>query len=67
MINLLKNILNYCGYSAINLNDEKKLYFFSKKKKIIKKINKKSKNKKNTKPKIKPDPNSPFAVLEKLL
>ncbi len=63
----LRDILNYCGYSAIILSDEKKLYFFSKKKKVIKKNNKASKNKKTTKTKIKADPNSPFAVLEKLL
>ncbi len=63
----LRDILNYCGYSEIILSDEKKLYFFSKKKKVIKKNNKSSKNKKTTKTKIKADPNSPFAVLEKLL
>ena len=68
--NQLKDILMYCGYQNINLSDNKKLYFYSirketnKKKKQIKKIyNKQIKSKS----KIKSDPNSPFAVLEKLL
>ena len=67
----LKDIMKFCGYSYIILNDGKKLYFFSPgTKKSINKIAKnksKTKIKKNFKPKIKTDPNSPFAVLEKLL
>ena len=68
--NQLKDILMYCGYQNINLSENKKLYFYNlrketnKKKKKIKKIyNKQIKSKS----KIKSDPNSPFAVLEKLL
>ncbi len=67
----LKNILFFCGYDCIHLNDEKKLYFYKDKKKAS--LNKRAKNKtiikktKNIVKKIKPDPNSPFAVLEKLL
>ena len=59
------------------LEDGKKLFHFTFKKKITKKFEKKKKtieikanNKKNKKvveKKIKTDPNSPFAVLEKLL
>ena len=67
----LKDIMKFCGYSYIILNDGKKLYFLSPRiKKSINKITKnksKTKVKKNFKPKIKTDPNSPFAVLEKLL
>ena len=69
--NQLKDIMTFCGYDYLIISDEKKLFFVSSKKKetkkevknkSIKKIN----NKKN-KDKIKKDPNSPFAVLEKLL
>ena len=69
--NQLKDIMIFCGYDYLIISDEKKLFFVSSKKKetkkevknkSIKKIN----NKKN-KDKIKKDPNSPFAVLEKLL
>ncbi len=71
----LKNILEFCGYEAINLSNEKRLYFFQQKKveakkkdkKNIKNINKKNKTKSSIKPQKKLDPNSPFAVLEKLL
>ncbi len=70
----LKDILEYCGYQAINLSDEKKIYFYKSNKSnksIILKNNKKNMKKKkkqnNIKTKIKADPNSPFAVLEKLL
>ncbi len=66
----LKDILMYCGYNPIALSEDKILYFF----KINKSINlkktkkiKKIKDKKKFKPKTKVDPNSPFAVLEKLL
>ncbi len=66
----LKNILSYCGYESINLIDNKKLFILKKlKTDKLKNINKKKKlikkNKLHTKAKI--DPNSPFAVLEKLL
>ena len=70
----LADILTYCGYEKIELCDTKKLYFHKpktnrddkkndniKRKKVIKK-----KNNKRTKTQ-KLDPNSPFAVLEKLL
>ena len=67
----LKDIMFYCGYEYLTLSDGKKLFFIVNKKKQIKKnIKNKSnvkKNKKNNIDKIKRDPNSPFAVLEKLL
>ena len=69
----LSNILNFCGYETISLINDKKLYFFRQKKKEIKKTknNKISKNinknKKNVSLQTKIDPDSPFAVLEKLL
>ena len=67
----LKDILILCGYDSINLSNEKKIYFFKQKKKTIKKNynknNIKLKNNKNKKTDKKSDPNSPFAVLEKLL
>ena len=75
--NDLKNILSFCGYDCVELANEKKLFYFVSKKKlpIHKKSNKKTiklnmkvkKNKKEDKKQIKKDPNSPFAVLEKLL
>ncbi|MDA9748770.1 helicase-related protein [Pelagibacteraceae bacterium] len=67
----LKDILKYCGYEPIYLTNDKILYFFKQKKKQIKKtnlkMNRKSKDKKTNKLQKKTDPNSPFAVLEKLL
>ena len=73
----LKEILLFCGFSSIKLGDEKKLFFITPKKHTIKtkKVSKKNiiikskkvKDKKTKLKKIKPDPNSPFAVLEKLL
>ena len=67
----LSDILNFCGYQDINLYQNKRLYFFKTKNKEIKtnnkKIKTKLKNMKNTKTQKKTDPNSPFAVLEKLL
>ncbi|MDC3021783.1 helicase-related protein [Pelagibacteraceae bacterium] len=67
----LKEIMNFCGYEAITLADEKKLFFIGNKNKQPKKKLTKNKGKKinkiNTKNIIKKDPNSPFAVLEKLL
>ena len=69
--NQLKDIMIFCGYEYLTISDEKKLYFHSKKKKEITKIIKnksvKKINKTNDKNKITRDPNSPFAVLEKLL
>jgi len=67
----LKDIMFYCGYEYIILSDDKKLFFIANKKKENKK-NIKNKpnikiNKKNNNDKIKRDPDSPFAVLEKLL
>ena len=67
----LKDILTFCGYEEIILSNEKKLYFFIQKKNEKKKNNRenniKLKKKKNEKIQKKLDPNSPFAVLEKLL
>ena len=69
--NQLKDIMTFCGYENLTISDEKKLFFLSKKKKETKKVIKNKsinkKNKINNKNKIKKDPNSPFAVLEKLL
>ena len=67
----LSDILSFCGYEPINLLGDRKLYFFKQKTNInkkakSKKIIKKSKSLKR-KPIKKLDPNSPFAVLEKLL
>ena len=72
----LTNILSFCGCQRITLGDEKKIFFYEQKiqkkiekfdkknkKKIIKKINKKTLRRKEKKI----DPNSPFAVLQKLL
>ncbi len=65
----LKDIMIFCGYEYIKISDNKKLYFLNKNKKQVKKnINKNKKlNKKTAINKLKRDPNSPFAVLEKLL
>ncbi len=69
--NQLRDIMNFCGYKYLTISDEKKLFFLpNKKNEKNKNITKKSKNKINNKidkNKIKRDPNSPFAVLEKLL
>ena len=69
--NQLKDIMTFCGYDYVIISDEKKLFFLSNKKRETKKveINKLNKKTKKTisKDKIKRDPNSPFAVLEKLL
>ncbi len=75
--NQLKTILTSCGYDCMEMKNGKKLFFFTIKKKFF---NKKEKNKKTIKlnmkvkknnkiekKQIKKDPNSPFAVLEKLL
>ena len=67
----LKDIMIFCGYAFLTISDEKKLFFnnYNKKKtkkNINKNLNKKT-IKKNNIDKIKKDPNSPFAVLEKLL
>ncbi len=65
----LKDIMVYCGYEYLTIADEKKLFFTMTKKKQPKKIVNKNKilNKKTSKNKVERDPNSPFAVLEKLL
>ena len=75
--NQLKEILKFCGFSVLKLNNERDLYYNvikkissklpkNKTKKIhIKKRSNTSKNK--NKDKKQADPNSPFAVLEKLL
>ena len=67
----LNDILKFCGYSSLILKDDKRLYYFSQKKeeKVIKSkyIKKNTKKKKSKNIKTQKDPNSPFAVLEKLL
>ncbi|OUU12151.1 MAG: hypothetical protein CBB94_00575 [Gammaproteobacteria bacterium TMED34] len=67
----LKDIMVFCGYKYLIISDQKKLFFTSNNKKETKKIKRNNSNKKinknNNKDKIKKDPNSPFAVLEKLL
>ena len=73
----LKDILAYCGLSFIKFPNERFMFFYEssrvniKSKKIVsKKINLKSKSKNKKllkKDKKSPDPNSPFAILEKLL
>ena len=73
----LNDILSLCGYEAVNLLNQKKLYFFKQKKDLIKKLKQTNKSNKSNKSKKlkqnnnqlqkKSDPNSPFAVLEKLL
>ena len=69
--NQLKDIMTFCGYEHLTISDEKNLFFLPKKTKETKKIIKnkffKKINNTNNKNKIKKDPNSPFAVLEKLL
>ena len=72
----LSNILSFCGFESVTMGNENRLYFH-KQKKIVRKqtINKKEKNNQIIKNKeklkkmhkIKTDPNSPFAVLQKLL
>ena len=67
----LKDIMVFCGYNYITISDKKKLYYFNKNKRETKTVMKKNKNnkinKKNIIKKNITDPNSPFAVLEKLL
>ena len=73
----LKDILAFCGFDCVELAGGKKLFHLIIKKKVSKKFknNKKTikikannkKNKKIMEKKTKTDPNSPFAVLEKLL
>ena len=73
----LKDILSYCGFSFLKLSNERTLFFHESKKTLIKpqktkskkiQLQKQPKNKKIlNKNKKTADPNSPFAVLEKLL
>jgi len=73
----LKDILSYCGLSYINFPNERYLFYYesnkvvAKTKRVVSKkidLKQKSKNKKILKKIEKSiDPNSPFAVLEKLL
>ena len=69
--NQLKDIMIFCGYEFLIISDEKKLFFLPNKKNETKKVIKNKSNKKINKTinkdKVKKDPNSPFAVLEKLL
>ena len=61
--------MSFCGYEYVIISDEEQLFYLSNKKKDSKKpVNKSNKkiNKTINKDKIKRDPNSPFAVLEKL-
>ena len=63
----LKDILTFCGYEYLTIPDGKKLFFLNNKKREIKKNKNKKLNKNTNNNSIKRDPNSPFAVLEKLL
>ncbi len=74
----LKDLLSFCGFSNSKLENDKYLFLVMpknnksslNKKNIISKKHKNSKNSKNKKINLKKneaDPNSPFAVLEKLL
>ena len=63
----LKDIMKFCGYDYVTISDEKKLFFLNTKKKEANKNTIKNKNKKINNNNLKKDPNSPFAVLEKLL
>ena len=69
--NQLKDIMVFCGYDYLSISDNKKLFFLSNQKNQIKRTTNKNKDKKYKKKvkenEIKKDPNSPFAVLEKLL
>ncbi len=69
--NQLKDIMFFCGYDNLTMSDEKNLFFIRHQKietkTIINKNKFKKANKKVKKNKIEKDPNSPFAVLEKLL
>ena len=69
--NQLRDIMVFCGYEYLTISDNKNLFFSSYQTKETKKVTKKNKYKKLDnkikKNKIKKDPNSPFAVLEKLL
>ncbi len=69
--NQLKDIMVFCGYDYLTISDNKRLFFYTgNKKETTKKINKnkiKKIKKISNKNKIEKDPNSPFAVLEKLL
>ena len=67
----LEDIMLFCGYETIFMVGDKKMYFLKKKTKSTQKKIKKNINKTIPKLKVKSkkivDPNSPFAVLEKLL
>ena len=67
----LEDLMLFCGYETISMIGDKKMYFFKKKTKSTHKKVKKNITKKTHKLEVKPkkivDPNSPFAVLEKLL
>ncbi len=69
--NQLKDIMVFCGYEYLTISDGKNLFFLANNKKTTKKLVSKNRdikvNKKFIKNKVKTDPNSPFAVLEKLL
>ena len=63
--------MTFCGYEYLIMSDDKKLFFLSNKqnkpKNAVKNKSNKKVNKTINNDKIKRDPNSPFAVLEKLL
>ena len=67
----LEDIMLFCGYETIFMISDKKMYFFKKKTKSAQSKIKKNIIKKIPKLEVRPkkivDPNSPFAVLEKLL
>ncbi len=72
----LASILSFCGFEHIVLEGEKKMFFYEQKKhkelakpnkQNNKKIDKKNNKKLHKRKEIRTDPNSPFAVLRKLL
>ncbi len=67
----LRDIMAFCGYESLIISDEKKLFFLNYNFKETRKTNTKNRSrkliKKVSKNKTLKDPNSPFAVLEKLL
>ena len=69
--NQLRDIMVFCGYEYLTISDKKNLFFLGNQRKETRKVPKKNKysniNIKAKKNKTKKDPDSPFAVLEKLL
>ena len=67
----LRDIMAFCGYESLIISDEKKLFYLNYNSKETRKTTTKNRSrkliKKVSKNKTLKDPNSPFAVLEKLL